>query len=161
MDADEPQGVDGTGVEPGMPRTSETPATAAERPKPMELSVLKEMSIHELTATAVEAGLAPCRSGNGANGRRSRRGKNKIVGGKQALAFGIPTHERGCASHAHGGCALAKIGVIEQGQHPLGKRARAVAGGIERGAGCHLPPFDEIELHERNAECHILEYFVH
>jgi transcription termination factor Rho len=51
MDADEPQNEDGTGVEP------EKPEAAAERPKPLELSALKEMSIHELTAAAVEAGL--------------------------------------------------------------------------------------------------------
>jgi len=58
MDADEPQNGDGTGVEPGKPEAGEAPEAAAERPKPLELSVLKEMSIHELTAAAVESGLA-------------------------------------------------------------------------------------------------------
>ncbi len=52
MDAEEQLGEDKTGAKPDKPEA------AAERPKPLELSVLKEMSIHELTATAVEAGLS-------------------------------------------------------------------------------------------------------
>jgi transcription termination factor Rho len=54
MDAEEPQSGDGTGAELGAP---EMPESAVGRPKPLELSVLKEMSIHELTAVAVESGL--------------------------------------------------------------------------------------------------------
>jgi transcription termination factor Rho len=52
MDAEEQLREDEAGADPGRPEA------AAERPKPLELSVLKEMSIHELTAAAVEAGLS-------------------------------------------------------------------------------------------------------
>jgi len=52
MDAEEQLGENETGAKPDKPEAT------AERPKPLELSVLKEMSIHELTATAVEAGLS-------------------------------------------------------------------------------------------------------
>jgi transcription termination factor Rho len=57
MDADEPQNGDGTGAELGVPEASETPEAAAGRPKPLELSVLKEMSIQDLTATAIDTGI--------------------------------------------------------------------------------------------------------
>jgi transcription termination factor Rho len=52
MDADEQPPEEGaaTGPEPSGP--------AAGEPQPLELSALKEMTIHELTAAAVEAGLA-------------------------------------------------------------------------------------------------------
>jgi transcription termination factor Rho len=52
MDAEEQLREDEAGADPDKPEA------AAERPKPLELSVLKEMSIHELTAAAVEAGLS-------------------------------------------------------------------------------------------------------
>jgi transcription termination factor Rho len=51
MDADEQPREDGVGPEPDQPEG------AAERPKPLELSTLKEMTIQELTAVAVETGL--------------------------------------------------------------------------------------------------------
>jgi transcription termination factor Rho len=69
MDAEEPQGVNGNGAGPEAPRELETPGTPGppvvpgtgetpgERPRPLELSVLKEMSIQDLTATAIEAGI--------------------------------------------------------------------------------------------------------
>jgi len=62
MDADQPQDGDGAGAETGgpgaAPETAGAPGDGAGRPKPLELSALKEMSIHELTAAALESGLA-------------------------------------------------------------------------------------------------------
>ena len=51
MDAEEPLAEDVNGA---APRGNEPPADG---PRPLELSKLKEMTIHQLTAAAVEAGL--------------------------------------------------------------------------------------------------------
>jgi transcription termination factor Rho len=58
MDAEEPQGPGGNGAEPEVPGPPGTSEVGAARPRPLELSSLKEMTIQELTAAAVEAGVA-------------------------------------------------------------------------------------------------------
>jgi transcription termination factor Rho len=62
MDAEEPQGVNGngngTGPELAAPAVApEAREAAVERPGPLDLSALKEMSIQDLTAAAIEAGI--------------------------------------------------------------------------------------------------------